>query len=89
MRIEFDPGKDAANRVKHGLPPSAAAELDLNEASIVEDKRFTYGEARFLAYGLIAGRLHVLCFTMRGDVMRAIGLRKANDRERERYGELS
>lgn len=89
MRIAFDPDKDAANRIKHGTSLSAASELDLNEASIVEDKRFACGEPRFLAYGPIAGRLHVLCFTMRGDVMRAIGLRKANERERLRYGQPS
>src|SRR6202040_3712444 len=32
----------------------------------IEDRRFNYGEARFIAYGPIDGRLHVLWFTMRG-----------------------
>jgi uncharacterized protein len=35
---------------------------------------------------LIGGRLHVLAFTMRGEVLRAISLRKANSREVKRYG---
>lgn len=60
--------------------------MDVEAAFIVPDERRAYGEARLQAYGLIAGRLHVLAFTMRGDVLRAISLRKANSREVKRYG---
>lgn len=45
------------------------------------------GEDRFQAHGLIDGRLHVLVFTMRSDVLRAISLRKAHPREVKRYDE--
>ncbi len=85
MEIEFDPNKDAVNRQKHGLSLTDAALMDLDRAAIVEDHRFDYGEARFLAYAPIGGRLHVLWFTMRGSAVRVIGLRKANQRERKRY----
>lgn len=85
MRIEYDPDKDQANQAKHGVSLAAAAEMDLDKAIVIEDRRFDYGEARFLAYAPIGGRLHVLYFTMRGTVIRAIGLRKANTRERKRY----
>lgn len=85
MEIEFDPAKDEANQSKHGISLSAVSEMDFTEAKIVEDLRFDYGEERFLAYAPIKGRLHVLYFTMRGDVMRPIGLRKANKRERDRF----
>ena len=34
-------------------------------------------------------RLHVLAFTMRGNTLRAISLRKANPRERRRYEQRS
>jgi uncharacterized DUF497 family protein len=85
MAIEFDPAKDEANRSKHGISLAAAADMDLGEAMVIEDRRFDYGEDRFLAYGPINGRLHVLYYTMRGDLIRPIGLRKANKRERRRF----
>lgn len=85
MKIEFDPDKDAINRQKHGLSLADAERMDLGTAAIDADLRFAYGEGRFQALGLIGERLHMLVFTMRGDVLRAISLRKANPREVRRY----
>jgi uncharacterized protein len=85
VRIEFDPGKDRINLLKHGISLATGAEVDLDEAIVVEDRRVDYGETRFVAYAPIAGRLHVLWFTMRGAVVRVIDLRRANARERRRY----
>lgn len=50
------------------------------------DNRRAYGEDRFQGYGYIGRRLHVLAYTMRGEVLRAISLRKANPREAKHYG---
>ena len=86
MKIEFDPAKDRINREKHGISLAVAVEIDLDSAIVIEDRRVDYGETRFLAYALLAGRLHVLWFTMRGTAVRAIGLRRANRRERKKYG---
>ncbi|MGH7093326.1 MAG: BrnT family toxin [Stellaceae bacterium] len=85
MEIEFDPLKDQINLVKHGISLTAAIDMDLDRAIVIEDRRFDYGENRFLAYAPIDDRLHVLWFTMRGNVLRAIGLRRANRRERQKY----
>ena len=85
MQVEFDSAKDRANQRKHGVSLAAAAEMDFLAAQIVRDDRRDYGEARFRACGWIGGRLHMLVFTLRGDVLRAISLRKANDRERRRH----
>ena len=87
MEIEFDPSKDQANLAKHGISLAAAAEIDISHAAVIEDERLDYGETRFVAYGPLGGRLYAMCFTMRGDVVRVIGLRKANRRERTRYGQ--
>ena len=87
MDIEFDPEKDRINQEKHGISLAAAAYIDLDDAIVIEDRRVDYGETRYLAYVPIGDRLHVLWFTMRGDVLRAIGLRRANRRERMRYGQ--
>jgi uncharacterized DUF497 family protein len=85
VEIEFDPEKDRTNRKKHGISLAAAADINLDEAIVLEDRRFDYGETRFLAYAPINGRFNVLWFTMRGSTIRVIGLRKANNRERRRY----
>jgi uncharacterized DUF497 family protein len=54
--------------------------MDLATAVVVPDERYLYRERRQRAFGLIGGRLYVLIFTMRGEVSRAISLRKANRR---------
>ena len=87
MKIEFDPDKNAINQQKHGLSLADAERMDLGTAAIDADLRYAYGEGRFQALGLIGGRLHMLVFTMRGDVLRVISLRKANPREVRRYDE--
>jgi uncharacterized DUF497 family protein len=87
VKIEFDPNKDEINRAKHGISLTVAANMDLETALIEPDQRYPYGEARFQAIGSISGRLHLLAFTTRGDTVRAISLRKANSRERKRYGQ--
>lgn len=89
MKIEFDPDKDATNRRKHGLSLVDAERMDMGLAAIEPDRRYAYGEDRFQAHGLIDGRLHVLVFTMRGEVFRVISLRKANSREVKRYDETT
>ena len=86
MQIEFDPDKDQINRRKHKLSLADAVLMDFPNAVSIPDTRHAYGEDRLRAYGMIQGRLHVLAYTMRGDIMRAISLRKANTREGERYG---
>lgn len=40
-----------------------------------------------MALGFIGDRLHVLVFTMRGQTLRVISLRRANERECARYAE--
>ena len=87
MKIEFDPDKDAINRQKHGLSLGDAGHMDFGTAIYRPDDRYDYGEDRTRALGLIGERPHVLVFTMRGDVLRAISLRKANSREVRRYDE--
>ena len=86
MEFEYDPGKDSANRDKHGLSLADAARIDWATVAVIPDHRQSYGEARHRAYGWMDGRLHMLAFTMRGDIVRAISFRKANSREVKRYG---
>src|SRR3546814_9120903 len=82
MKIEFDHAKDLINQQKHGVSLASVVDLDFETAIVREDDRSDYGETRWRAAGLIGQRLHVLAFTMRGDTLRPISLRKANARER-------
>lgn len=81
MAVVFDSEKDAANIAKHGMSLSRAADLVLDEAVVIEDRRKDYGEARFNAYGPINDVLHALSFTLRGEDIRVISLRRAREKE--------
>ena len=86
MEYEWDPAKAVANFAKHGVPFEAIELFDWANAVIYEDVRLAYGERRFNAFAAIDGRMHALVFTMRGNAIRIIGLRKANEREVRRHG---
>lgn len=81
MEFEFDPAKDVLNRAKHGISLRFAEWFDMESAILKEDTRRQYNERRVIARGMIGDRVHVLVFTMRGNHMRVISLRKANRRE--------
>lgn len=83
MEIEFDPAKEAGNIAKHGVSLQATEGFDWDTAFEREDDRFDYGEVRFVALGMIGGRLHVLAFTegSHDDAVRAIGPRPAEKHE--------
>ena len=85
MKIEFDPAKGAANQVKHGVSLAAAAELEWETLLAGRDVRNDYGETRMIGYVLSGVRLFCVVYVERGDFRRIISLRKANNREVERY----
>jgi uncharacterized DUF497 family protein len=85
MKISFDPAKDQANQLKHGLSLKEAALLDWDSALIYFDDRVDYKEIREVAFALKNERLYVVIFTRRRDELRIISLRKANIREVKYY----
>ena len=52
-----------------------------------EDARFDYGEPRFTTVGVLDGRMVILVWTPRGEVRRIISMRKANEREIEKFAQ--
>lgn len=60
--------------------------LDWGKAITLEDVHQPYPETRFITYGEIKGRLCVIAWCYRNDVLRVISLRKANAREVRKYG---
>lgn len=88
MRISLDPRKNERNIRERGLPFELAAEFDFEAAHIQIDARQDYGEVRYVALGMLRGRLHVLCFTETSDGIRVISFRKANNREVRLHAKL-
>jgi len=85
MQYEFDATKSVANFAKHGVSMRDADDFDWETAEILQDKRCAYPEPRFVALGLIEGRVHVMVFCYRDEKRRIISLRKANSREVQKY----
>ncbi len=87
MRIEFDPAKDTANQLKHGVSLAMAGELDWEAALVWIDVRFEYNETRMIALAPKTEILYYVAFVDRGKVRRIISLRRANRREVKHYVE--
>jgi uncharacterized DUF497 family protein len=85
VEIEYDPRKNDWNICERGLSFERVTEFDFTTAKIVRDTRKDYGEIRFQALGLVAGRVHVVVFTETDSGIRVISFRKANPREVKEY----
>ena len=81
MKIEFDPAKSEKNIRERAIIFDLAVNFKLETAKIWQDTRNDYGEKRFIALGHIEKRLFSMVFTIRGDILRIISLRKANNKE--------
>ena len=86
MELEWDETKRQDALAKRGLDFADVVEFGWREAVIIPYERRDYGEDREVAYGYLHGRLCVLCYTKRDTRLRVISLRKANQREVDRYG---
>jgi len=86
MEIEFDEGKRANTLVERGLDFADATEVFTGHHFTMADSRQDYAEPRYITVGKIQGRMVVMVWTPRGEVRRIISLRKANEREQERFG---
>jgi hypothetical protein len=91
MRIEFDNGKNEANKRKHGLDLSDFQGWD-GEALTVEDDRYDYGEIRWTDLGRIDGQLYALVYTVieptaeeEEETWRLISWRRASEKEVRYY----
>lgn len=87
MKLTFDPDKDTANIIKHGLS-LADALLVFNAPDKLTLKSPKGDEARLMDIALVevAGVVLVLVYVMRQpDEVRAISLRRASKQERTLY----
>ena len=83
--ISYDPAKNAKNLAQGRPSFDAVARFDFSTAQMAVDERKSYGEVRYVAYGLCGQRVHALVFTRTPDGIRVISFRKANRREVRQY----
>lgn len=86
MKFEWDESKNQSNLIKHGFDFADAYRI-FNLPMVVElDERENYGEDRFVAIGLLDGRVVVIVYTEPDyQTIRIISLRKALSYERKYY----
>jgi len=88
MQFEWDEEKDLDNQQKHGLSFQEARRLFESGVDYLEifDPEHSESEDRFIAIGLVDHRLVVVWYAEPEDgVIRIIGARLANKRERELF----
>ncbi len=83
----FDPAKREATLAGRGLDFADAEVVFEGPTYRTVDDRFEYGEERILTVGLLAGRMVIVVWTQRGSRRPVISMRKANEREQEKYRE--
>ena len=88
MEFGWDPAKRASNLAKHRIDfVDVTACFSDPDRRVWRDGRFDYGEDRFNMLALLSGRLMHITFTARGEVLRLISARRANEREQRAYAE--
>ena len=84
MAFEYDPGKNAANKRKHGIDFEEAQSL-WDDRWLLEAPARTDDEPRFLAIGKLRDRHWSAICVRRGGNVRIISVRRARKQEIERY----
>jgi uncharacterized DUF497 family protein len=87
MEYEWDEEKRLANVRKHGIDFIDIPNVFDGDTLTVEDDRYSYGEQRFVTFGLLQGRLIAVVHTERDDRVRIISARKATKYEQRIYFE--
>ena len=86
MKIEFDPEKRRRTLLERGLDMAHAFRVFETAHTTAEDDRVIYDETRFITVGYLNNRMVVVVWSMRAGARRIISLRKANEREQEKFG---
>ena len=87
MRIVWDDAKREANLRKHGFDFADGERVFSGITYTIEDKRFAYGEQRFITFGLLRETVVVIAHTESKTELRMISMRKATRNEQTTYFE--
>jgi uncharacterized protein len=86
MASTYDPAKRESTLRERGLDFEDAEKVFAGVTIDIPGLRREYGEPRTNTVGHLNGRMVVVCWTPRGDKRRIISMRKANEREKARFG---
>jgi hypothetical protein len=81
--FEWNERKRLTNVAKHGIDFIDAKEIWAGD--VLEAPSPRHEEARFIAYGVVEGRIIAVVFTRDGETLRLISARRARNYEREAY----
>ena len=84
MKFEFDPAKSKANAAKHGIDFAQAQALWADDLRLVVPLNFL-AEPRWLLVARLSGKIWTAIFTIRGESIRLISVRRARENEKENY----
>lgn len=88
VTIEYDPVKARANQRKHGVSFVDAEQVLRDPLAATMEDPDAEGELRFLTLGMDAnGRVLVVVWTPREDVVRVLSARKASRNEAKTYAQ--
>lgn len=85
MKIVWDETKRRANLRKHGLDFADAKDVFAGITCTIEDRRFDYGERRFITFGLLRDTVVVMAHTETPGRVRILSMRKATRHEQILY----
>lgn len=87
MEFEWDEAKRLVNLHKHGIDFVDVPSVFDGDTVTVEDDRYSYGEQRFVTFGLLQGRVIAVVHTNRDQLTRIISATKATKYEQRTYFE--
>ncbi|WP_198362754.1 BrnT family toxin [Testudinibacter aquarius] len=83
--VEYNHLKRDNTLQQRGLDFAQAKQVFSGHHFTAEDSRQDYGEIRYITIGMLAERLVVIVWTWRNQKRRIISMRKANEREQQRF----
>jgi uncharacterized protein len=87
MQLVWDEAKRRANLKKHGFDFIDAEKVFSGITYTIEDRRFDYGEQRFITLGLLRETVVAVAHTEEDQELRVISMRKATRNEQAIYFE--
>ena len=85
MKVVWDEAKRRTNLRKHGLDLADAKHVFAGITYTIEDRRFDYGERRFITLDMLRDTVLVMAHTETPDTLRVISMRKATQNEQILY----
>lgn len=87
MQFTWDEKKRRQNLEKHGIDFADAGMIFSHPMLVKRDNRRDYLEERWAALGRLKGTVVFLAYTLRGENVRIISIRRANKKERDLYAQ--